>query len=380
MLGDPRLRAIAVQAVALAATVAVLLWLAGNASANLARLGVDLGFGFLDDRAGFAILQTPVPYTPESTYLRAFVVGLLNTLIVAALGIVLATILGFAVGLARLSRNWLLSRLGGVYVEGIRNVPLLLQIIFWHQGVMALLPRPQEAIELPLGAVLSVRGLYLPRPVAEAGVAVPLLALLLGILASIALFVWSRRRAAGTRPRRLAPIVVGLVVVLPAAVFVALGSPLAFEQPELRGFNFVGGLAIIPELAALLLALTLYTAAFIAEVVRAGVLAVPRGQVEASLALGLSRRLTTFRVVIPQALRVIVPPLTNQYLNLIKNSSLAVAIGYPDLFGVFKNTVLNQTGKAIEVIAMTMAVYLAISLLTSAFMNWFNRRVALREQ
>lgn len=378
---DDRVRGFALQLLAFAGVVAFVAWIVANTNGNLDRLGIGIDFGFLDDRAGFNIVQTPIPYDNDSSYLRAFLVGLVNTLIVSALGIVLATILGFAIGIGRLSTNWLLARLCTVYVETIRNVPLLLQVVFWFEAVLVLLPRPQEAITLPFGANINIRGLYLPAPAAEPAFWAVAAALLLAIIAAFVLARWARRRQAATG--RTFPVwTAGTAIVLglPLLVFLLAGSPVRWEEPVFQRLNFTGGIVIIPELAALLVALALYTAAFIAEVVRGGVLAVPRGQVEAAGAIGLSPGLTMRKVLVPQALRVITPPLTNQYLNLIKNSSLAVAIGYPDLVGVFKNTVLNQTGRAIEVIGITMAVYLFISLVTALAMNLFNARVALRER
>ncbi|MCW5713491.1 MAG: amino acid ABC transporter permease [Bauldia sp.] len=381
LLNDTRVRAFVLQLLAFAGVVAFVAWIVSNTGANLDRLGMGIDFGFLDDRAGFNIVQTPIPYTNDSTYFRAFLVGLVNTLIVSALGIVLATIVGFAIGIGRLSSNWLLARLCTVYVETIRNVPLLLQVVFWFEAVLVLLPRPQAAITLPFGANINNRGLYLPAPAAEPALWAVAIALLLAIVATVVLARWARRRQAATgKPFPIWTVGAALILLGPLVVFLLAGSPVRWEVPVFQRLNFTGGIVIIPELAALLVALSLYTAAFIAEVVRAGVLAVPRGQLEAAGAIGLPPGLTMRKVVIPQALRVITPPLTNQYLNLIKNSSLAVAIGYPDLVGVFKNTVLNQTGRAIEVIGITMAVYLFISLVTALAMNLFNARVALRER
>lgn len=380
-LNDDRVRAFALQLLAFAAVVAFVAWIVSNTGSNLDRLGIGIDFGFLDDRAGFNIVQTPIPYDNNSTYFRAFLVGLVNTLIVSALGIVLATILGFAIGIGRLSANWLLAKLCTVYVETIRNVPLLLQVVFWFEAVLVLLPRPNAGIALPFGGNINNRGLYLPAPAAEPAFWAVAIALVLAILVTIVLARWARRRQAATgRTFPIWTVGAALVLLVPLAVFLLAGSPVRWDEPVFQRLNFTGGIVIIPELAALLVALALYTAAFIAEVVRAGVLAVPRGQVEAAGAIGLSPALTMRKVVVPQALRVITPPLTNQYLNLIKNSSLAVAIGYPDLVGVFKNTVLNQTGRAIEVIGITMAVYLFISLVTAFAMNRFNARVALRER
>ncbi len=294
-----------------------------------------------------------------------------------AQNIVLATILGFLVGIARLSPNWLVARLAGGYVELIRNLPLLFQILFWYLAVLGSLPGPRQSISLFGEIFLNNRGLIVPAPVAGAGAGFVVAAVAFGVVVTVALRFWAKRRQDRTG-RRFPLYWIGwaLVVGLPLVVLVATGFPIGFEKPELRGFNFVGGVRLIPEFVALLLALTTYTASFIAEVVRAGILAVPRGQSEAAFALGLRRGSTLRLVVVPQALRVIVPPLTNQYLNLTKNSSLAVAIGYPDLFAVFAGTTLSQTGQAIEIIAITMAVYLAISLVTSGLMNWYNIRVA----
>jgi general L-amino acid transport system permease protein len=305
-------------------------------------------------------------------------VGLLNTLLVAGIGIVLATILGFVIGIGRLSINWLLARLCGGYVELIRNLPLLFQILFWYLAVLGSLPGPRQSISLFGEVFLSNRGLIIPAPVVGEGGEFVGAALILGVLALLGLRFWSRRRQELTgRQFRLLWVGLALVVALPLVTLAATGFPIGFERPELRGFNFVGGVRLVPEFIALLLGLTIYTAAYIAEVVRGGILAVPRGQTEAALALGLRRGLMLRLIIVPQALRVIVPPLTNQYLNLTKNSSLAVAIGYPDLFAVFAGTALNQTGQAIEIIAITMAVYLSISLITSALMNYYNSRVAV---
>ena len=315
-----RVQAIAAQAIVLIAAAALGAWLIGNTLCNLARRGIASGFGFLDQTAGFDIVFHLVEYSALSTYGRAFLVGLLNTLLVAALGIVFATVIGFAVGVARLSGNWLIARLAGVYIEILRNVPLLLQIFFWYFAVLSAMPHPRESHSLFGLAFLNSRGLYLPKPVFD-------------------------------------------------------GASLSWSLPELQGFNFTGGMVLIPEFVALATALTLYTAAFVAELVRAGILSVPRGQTAAAAALGLTPRQTLRHVVIPQALRLIVPPLAGHYLSLTKNSSLATAIGYPELVSVFAGTVLNQTGQAVEIVAVTMAVYLTISLAIAAAMNLYNRRV-----
>jgi len=377
----PKIRAVFYQLVLLAA----LLWLgveiALNAKANLDAQKITSGFGFLDNTAGFGINQSLIPYNEADTYARVFFVGLLNTLLVAAIGIVLATILGFVVGLARLSPNWLVARLAGGYVELIRNLPLLFQLLFWYLAVLGTLPGPRQSISLFGEIFLNNRGIIVPAPVAGEGTGAVIAVFALSVIATVALRVWAKRRQ--MRTGRQFPLFwagLALVVGPTLVVLVAMGFPIGFESPELRGFNFVGGVRLLPEFIALLVALTTYTAAFIAEVVRAGVLAVPREQTEAAFALGLRRRLALRLIVVPQALRVIVPPLTNQYLNLTKNSSLAVAVGYPDLFAVFAGTALHQTGQAIEIIAITMAVYLAISLITSALMNWYNARIQVAER
>jgi general L-amino acid transport system permease protein len=367
------------------ALLALALWLGYefvlNAKANLAAQRITSGFGFLDQTAGFSVNQSLIPYSESDTYGRVFLVGLLNTLLVAGLGIVLATILGFVVGIARLSPNWLVARLAGTYVELIRNLPLLFQILFWYLAVLRALPGPRQSISLFGEVFLNNRGIIVPAPTAGEGAGLVAAAGAVGIIATLALRSWAQRRQARTGEQfPVLWIGCALIVGLPLAVLAATGFPIGFQKPELRGFNFVGGVRLIPEFVALLIALTTYTAAFIAEVVRAGVLAVPRGQTEAASALGLRRGLTLRLIVVPQALRVIVPPLTNQYLNLTKNSSLAVAVGYPDLFAVFAGTALNQTGQAIEIIAITMAVYLVISLLTSALMNWYNARLRIVER
>jgi len=353
-----------------------------NVAENLAHAHIASGFGFWNNTAGFDISQTLIPYSASiSSFGRAFWVGLLNTLLVAAIGIALATLLGFAVGIARLSRNWLLARLAGGYVELIRNVPLLLQLLFWYNAVLKALPVVHGSLALPGGGILNNRGLFLPRPEFAPTFGAVLVALLAGIIVAIALQSLARRRRArtGEEMQILWPAL-GLIVGLPLVVFILAGFPLTFSLPRMGRFNVVGGVEILPEFAALLLALSVYTAAFIAEVVRAGVLAVAPGQTEAAAALGLRSGMTLRLVVLPQAMRVIVPPLTSQYLNLIKNSSLAVAIGYPDLVQVFAGSVLNITGQAVEVIALTMAVYLAISLFTALSMNVYARATAVVER
>jgi general L-amino acid transport system permease protein len=352
-----------------------------NVKANLDALKIASGFGFLDNTAGFAVNQSLIPYNESDTYGRVFLVGLLNTLLVAGIGIVLATILGFFIGIARLSRNWLLARLAEAYVELIRNLPLLFQLLFWYLAVLGTLPGPRQSISLFGEIFLNNRGIIVPAPVGGKGAGAVVAVFAVSAIAIVALKLWARRLQIRTgRHVPLLWISLALLVVPSLVALIATGFPIGFERPELRGFNFVGGIRLLPEFVALLVALTTYTAAFIAEVVRAGLLAVPRGQSEAAFALGLRRGLTLRLIIVPQALRVIVPPLTNQYLNLTKNSSLAVAVGYPDLFAVFAGTTLHQTGQAIEIIAITMAVYLAISLITSGLMNWYNAHIRIAER
>jgi general L-amino acid transport system permease protein len=378
---DPRIRAAFYQIVILLAVLWCGYQFALNAQANLQAQKIATGFGFLDNTAGFGIGQTLIPYSESDTYARVFLVGLLNTLLVSAIGVVLATILGFLIGIARLSSNWLIAKLAAAYVEIIRNLPLLFQILFWYLAVLGTLPGPRQSVSLFGEIFLNNRGAFLPRPLFEPGAEYVLLAAAAGICATVAIRIWARRRQENTGEQF--PVLwaaLALIVGLPLLAMAATGFPIGFDRPQLRGFNFAGGMRIGPEFVALLVALVTYTAAFIAEIVRAGIMAVPRGQTEAAYSLGLRPGPTLRLVTIPQALRVIIPPLTSQYLNLTKNSSLAVAVGYPDLVAVFAGTALNQTGQAIEIIAVTMAVYLVISLITSALMNWYNARVRLVER
>ena len=347
-----------------------------NVRTNLETQRIAAGFGFLTNNAGFDVNQTLIPYSQSDTYARVFVVGLLNTLLVSVIGIFFATLIGFLVGLGRLSPNWLLSRISGGYVELLRNIPLLFQILFWYLAVLGALPSPRQSISMFGVIFLSNRGLVVPTPIPHPGLEAVIAALLLTMAASLLLRFYARRQLFQTgRIMRIWPIVVGMLVGLPLLAALLFGAPFGFEIPKLRGFNFAGGSRIIPEFVALTVALSTYTGAFIAEVVRGGILAVHKGQMEAGSSLGLSRGATLRLIVVPQALRVILPPLTNQYLNLTKNSSLAVAIGYPDLVSVFAGTSLNQTGQAIEIIGITMGVYLLISLITSAIMGIYNWRI-----
>src|ERR1700722_10964334 len=361
--------------------VAVLAWIGyeivDNVRSNLASQRIAAGFGFLTNNAGFDVNQTLIPYSGSDSYARVFVVGLLNTLLVAVIGIFFATVIGFLVALGRLSPNWLLARISCGYVELIRNLPLLFQILFWYLAVLAALPNPRQSISLFGIFFLSNRGFVIPKPIGNAGFEPFAIALLIAVVASLLLRRYARRQLFESgRLITIWPYVLGLLIGLPLVTALVFGAPVRFEIPELKGFNFSGGSRLIPEFVALTLALSLYTAAFIAEIVRAGILSVHRGQMEAGSSLGLSRGSTLRLIVVPQALRVILPPLTNQYLNLTKNSSLAVAIGYPDLVSVFAGTTLSQTGQAIEIIAITMGVYLLISLVTSAIMSFYGWRLS----
>jgi len=382
LYNDPRVRSVIYQ-LALAAIIVFLVYGATtNAIDHLQRAHIASGFGFWNETAGFNISQSLIPFSSTiSTYGTAFWVGLLNTLLVAALGIVLATILGFLVGISRLSKNWLVSRVASGYVETIRNIPLLLQLLFWYNGVLKALPELRNSYSIADAIYLNNRGFYVPEPIARPGFGWVELVFVVGIVASVAFYFWARRRQMQTGQR--APVLwvtLGLVIALPFIVLLLAGVPIHFESPQAGRFNISGGIEVVPEFAALLFGLSIYTAAFIAEVVRAGIMAVSQGQAEAAYSLGIKPGPTLRLIVVPQAMRVIIPPLSSQYLNLIKNSSLAVAIGYPDLVQIFTGTVLNQTGQAVEVVAITMAVYLTISLVTSGLMNLYNQRMALVER
>ena len=371
-------RDVLLQALVLGALVLAMVWLVANVQSNLERQNINSGFSFLSERAGFGINQTLIDYSEDSSFARVLTVGLLNTLLVSVLGIGLATVLGFVLGVARLSSNWLVNKTAMVYVEIFRNVPLLLQIMFWYFGVLRNLPSPRKGVSLGDAVFLSNRGIVVPA--LEMTAAAWWYGAALAVTA--AAYFWLRRRAQQARLADGAmqsiwrPVVMIAVAALAFAAMLG-GVPFSFDIPALKGFNFRGGITVIPEFVALLLALSLYTAAFIAEIVRAGIQSVSKGQREAAAALGLPDNTALRLVVIPQALRVIIPPLTSQYLNLTKNSSLAVAIAYPDIVSVFAGTTLTQVGQAVEIIFITMMIYLTLSLLTSFAMNRYNARIAL---
>lgn len=379
-LHDRQVRAVIIQAAVFSAIVALLAFAAMNTAGNLAKAGITSGFGFLQQAAGFDISQTLIEYSRGSSYGRAFFVGLLNTLVMSAVVIAASTLMGFVLGITRLSPNWLVSRMTAVWIDIIRNIPLLLQIFFWYIAILSPLPGPKQALSMG-GVHLCNRGLIMPRPIFEDGIWVAGVAAALACACAVALHRWARNRQRATgKPFPVWRSVPAILVLLPLAGLALAGFPVTFEAPVMKGFNFQGGLTVIPEFTALALSLTLYASAFIAENVRAGIESVSHGQQEAAQALGLRPGQTMRMIIIPQAMRVIIPPLTSQHLTSVKNSSLAVVIGYPDLMSIFAGTTLNQTGQAVEIIAITMLVYLTASLLISGFMNWYNRKMAIVER
>ncbi len=381
IFNDPVIRGIIYQVVVAALLVGFILWIIGNTAANLSAQNKTTGFDFLWRTAGFDISFSLLPWSRASYYYEAFLVGLLNTLLVAVVGIVFATILGFTIGIARLSTNFIVSSLATVYIEVIRNIPLLLQLFFWYFAVLKSMPAVRNSLELPFDSFINQRGIMIPRPIPDEQFNFVWLGLVLAIVCIVFLRRWAKNRLETTGQRFPVFLTsVALLFGITAIVFVVSGASVAFEPPVLERFNFKGGLQLPPEFVALAFGLSIYTAAFIAETVRAGIQAVSHGQTEAASSLGLKEGDRLRLVIVPQAMRVIIPPLTSQYLNLTKNSSLGAAIGYPELVNVFSGTSLNQTGRAIECIAITMLVYLTFSLLTSALMNWYNARVKLVER
>ncbi|MBK8082998.1 MAG: amino acid ABC transporter permease [Devosia sp.] len=380
-LNDPVLRGVFYQIVVGLLVVLFLLWIINNTAINLQAQNKTSGFDFLWKTSGFDISFSLFHWDRTSYYWEAFLVGLTNTLLVAVIGIVLATLLGFTLGIARLSSNFIIARLATVYIELIRNIPLLLQLFFWYFAVLKAMPAVRNSLEFPFDIFINQRGMFLPRPLPDEQFVFVVVAFFLTIAVAIGLRIWARRRLDETGHRFPVLLVsLALLVAIPGLVWIVSGADVPFDPPVLQRFNFAGGVQLPPEFVALAFGLVIYTAAFIAETVRAGILAVSHGQTEAAQSLGLKESDRLRLVIVPQAMRVIVPPLTSQYLNLTKNSSLGAAIGYPELVNVFAGTSLNQTGRAIEIIAMTMAVYLTFSLLTSLIMNWYNARVALVER
>ena len=379
-LYDAGTRSLIFQILLLSLVVFVCYYLFSNLQANLSNRGISTGFSFLDEPAGFPILIHLISYTNSGTYGRAFLVALINTFVMSFLGIIFATIIGVIMALARLSKNWLVARLATVYIETLRNIPLLLQIFFWYFAVLAALPIPRKSYEFA-DFLLNKRGIYSPNPIAQDGFGIAVFGFFLSIVASIALIIWAKKRQ--TRTGLWFPAYwgsFGLIIVITFLAFAVSGFPLEFDLPQKSRFNVTGGMVLPPEFVAVLIALSTYTGSFIAETVRAGILSVNWGQTEASRSLGLSENMTKRLVVLPQALRVIIPPLTSQYLNLAKNSSLGAAVAYPELVAVVMGTTLNQTGQAIETIGMCMLVYGTLSLSISLFMNWYNKKMSLIER
>ncbi len=381
LLNNARVRGFLYQALTLAAVVGGIWYLVSNTITNMSQRGMAAGFDFLGASAGFTVSFTLIPYQPSDSYWRVFQVGMANTLLVAAIASLLATAIGLVVGLARLSDNWVIRNIARWYIEILRNTPLLLQIIAWYFGVFTLLPNPRASVNWGDLFYLNNRGLYFPAPIAESGFGVFVIVVCALIVGIVAFWLWARdlRRRTG----KIAPVVLlplAALLVCPALAFVALGSPLSFDRPALQGLNFRGGVNVPPTFCSLIIALAVYSSCFIAELIRSGIQSVGRGQTEAARALGVPPSRTMASIIIPQAMRVIIPPLISQYLNVTKNSSLAIAIGFPDLVGVWMNTALNQSGRAIPIVALTMAFYCAVSLAVSLAMNAYNRRVLLKER
>ncbi|NQV99507.1 MAG: amino acid ABC transporter permease [Rhodospirillales bacterium] len=382
MINDPVARALFFQVLVLGSILLFGGYIVNNTMDNLASQGIASGFGFLETTAGFAIGYSPfLDYSEENTYGYALLVSLLNTLLVAGIGVLFATIIGFIMGVARLSKNWLISTLALIYIEMMRNIPLLLQIFFWYFGVLRALPGPRQSLDFNGTIFVNNRGVFMPSPEFESGFGVVTTVIILTIIGIIFLARWAKKRMEQTgQPFPVFWTSLALIIVLPILAAAVMGFPMGWNHAELTGFNFTGGTEVPPELVSLALALATYTGAFIAEIVRAGIQSVSHGQTEAAYALGIKPGITLRKVVIPQALRVIIPPLTSQYLNLTKNSSLAAAIAYPDIVLVFAGTVLMQTGQAVEIIAITMGFYLLVSLIISMFMNWYNKSMSLVER
>ena len=378
---NPQIRAIIYQVLALFAIFLFTYYVLNNMFTNIEKRGITTGFDFLGNEAGFGILSTLISYTESDSYGRVFVIGVLNTLLVSAIGIFFATIIGLLVGVGRLSKNFMISKLSLIYIEAFRNIPILLQILFWYNVVLAALPGPRQSMSYMDAFFLNNRGLYIPRPILESGFISVFIAFLIAIAGVYYLAKWAKKKHDDTG--ETFPVFwtsLAILIFGPTLVYFLSGSPISLEYASLQGFNFVGGWSLTPELLALSFALSIYPATYIAEAVRAGIEAVPKGQKEAASALGLKEYVILKKVVLPQALRVIIPPVINQYLNLMKNSSLATAIGYPELVTLFAGTALNQVGQAIEIILMTMAVYLTISITISILMNILNAKMQIKER
>ncbi len=381
LLRNQKIRGIVFQLLTVIGLVAFLWYIGVNTVANIEQRGIQTGFDFLHGTAGFGIDQSPISYTEEDTHGRVFIVGLLNTLIIAAAGIVLSTLLGLLIGILRLSKNWLIAKIARGYIDFFRNIPLLLQILFWYNVVISAMPSPKQSYAFFDMIFINNRGLYFPKPDYNTTFFTIWGAIGVSIIASIALNMWANRRKENSgKDFYVLPWAAGMFILFPIVGYFAGGAHLDFSYPVLGGFNFRGGKTLSPEFLALTFALTIYTATFIAEAVRSGIEAVSHGQKEAATSLGLSEYLSLKLVVLPQAIRISIPPIINQYLNLVKNSSLATAVGYPEIVTVFAGTSLNQVGQAIEIIVMTMLVYLTISLGVSALLNWFNHKMKIKER
>ncbi|MDG4720985.1 MULTISPECIES: amino acid ABC transporter permease [Thalassospira] len=379
-LNDENVRAVLYQVVAIGLIILTSWYLVSNTLDNLEQQNISTGYSFLDLEASFEISESMIDYSAKSTYATALLVGLLNTIKVAFLGIILCTIIGIIFGVARLSSNWIVRKLATVYVETFRNIPVLLQLFFWYALIPNSFPHPRDALEPLPGVLLTSRGLYLPVPIADTAYTLMGIAAILALVAIYFVKKWAKKRQDATgEPFPMTAAGFGIFFGLVFIAYLLGGAPTEIDMPTLKGFNIRGGYNISPEFLALLIGLTVYTSTYVAEVVRSGIQAVPNGQWEAADSLGIKRSVALRKVILPQSMRVAIPPLTNQYLNLTKNSSLAVAVGYPDLVSV-SNTTMNQTGQAIEAISIFMLIYLGLSLLTSLFMNWFNKKMALVER
>lgn len=380
-LRNQKVRGILFQLLTVIGLVAFLWYIGANTVANIEQRGIKTGFEFLEGTAGFGIDESPIAYSESDTHGRVFLVGLSNTLIIGFVGIVLSTILGLIIGVLRLSNNWLVRKLAAAYIDIFRNIPILLQILFWYNVVLKSLPSPRQSLEFIGGIFINNRGLYIPQPELNITTISVILSFLLVFVIIFFLNRWAKKRQEETgQDFPVLLVALGLFVILPILAYVFSGANFNFEYPALKGFNFSGGKAISPEFLALTFALTIYTATFIAEAVRSGIEAVSKGQKEAAASLALSNYQALKLVILPQAIRIAIPPTINQYLNLVKNSSLATAIGYPEIVTVFAGTSLNQVGQAIEIIAITMLVYLTISLVVSAILNWFNHKMKIKER
>ena len=381
ILRNEKFRSILYQVITIILVVLFFVYIAQNTAHNIEQRGIKTGFSFLNATAGFDITESPIPFTAQSTHLKVFEVGLLNTLIVSFWGIVFSTILGLIIGVWRLSSNWLINRIAAAYVEIFRNIPLLLQILFWYNVVLATLPSARESINLFDAIFINNRGFFMPEFLFEHGSWLIGVSIIVALIAIFFLTRWAKKHQEETGKQF--PLISSSLVIfisLPLITYFLVGKPIVAVYPELHGFNFRGGKTFTPEFLALLFALSIYTATFIAEAVRSGIEAVPKGQKEAAISLGLTPYQQLRLVILPQAVRIAIPSIINQYLNLIKNSSLAAAIGYPELVTIFAGTSLNQTGQALEILFITMVTYLIISLFVSLILNWFNAKMKIKER